>query len=192
MASADVVTVLSIGPATNIAAALTAEPTIAERARFVGMHGSIRVGYGVRGEPDAEYNVRVNVPAFRKVIGARWPVTIAPLDTCGSVVLSGKRYAAVRSAGTPLLEALLRNQREWLDAVGQRDLFEQRTTTLFDTVAVYLAYSEEFLEIEDLAIVVEDDGTMRVDPAGSHLQAATRWLDGEAFADHLVERLLAR
>jgi inosine-uridine nucleoside N-ribohydrolase len=192
MASSDVVTVLSIGPTTNIAAALTAEPTIAERARFVGMHGSIRVGNGVRGAPDAEYNVRADVPSFRKVIAARWPVTITPLDTCGSVVLTGKRYAAARSAGTPLLGALLRNQREWLDAVGQRNLLEQRTTTLFDTVGVYLAYSEEFLEIEELAIVVEDDGTLRVDPAGSHLRAATRWLDSEAFADHLIERLLGR
>ena len=39
------VTVIAVGPVQNIAEALKREPRIAQRARFVGMHGSVRVGY---------------------------------------------------------------------------------------------------------------------------------------------------
>ena len=42
------VTLLCIGPVPNIAAALQREPRIAHNARFVGMHGSLRTGYGTR------------------------------------------------------------------------------------------------------------------------------------------------
>ena len=40
------ITVLAVGPLPNIREALKREPRIAEKARFVGMHGSVRKGYG--------------------------------------------------------------------------------------------------------------------------------------------------
>ncbi len=43
MASPEPVTLLAIDPLPNIGEALRREPRIAERARFVGMHGSLRV-----------------------------------------------------------------------------------------------------------------------------------------------------
>jgi inosine-uridine nucleoside N-ribohydrolase len=39
-------TLISIGPCGNIAEALRREPRIASKLHFVGMHGSIRQGYG--------------------------------------------------------------------------------------------------------------------------------------------------
>ncbi|HWC36919.1 MAG TPA: nucleoside hydrolase [Acidimicrobiales bacterium] len=187
--STEPVTLVSIGPATNVASALAAEPGIADNARFVGMHGSIRVGYRGKGPPVPEYNVRTDVAAFRAVIAAPWEVTITPLDTCGSVVLSGARYAAVREGNDSLLGAVLRNYREWLEAVGRPELYSDRTTPLFDTVAVYLAYAEDLVEIEHLPIAVRDDGMTQVAPGGHQVRVATRWHDAERFADHLLARL---
>lgn len=43
MASKETVTLLCVGPVANIAEALRREPRIAQKARFVGMHGSVRV-----------------------------------------------------------------------------------------------------------------------------------------------------
>jgi inosine-uridine nucleoside N-ribohydrolase len=57
MRSPGPITLICIGPVPNIAAALVREPAIARRARFVGMHGSIRRGYGGSTEVSAEYNV---------------------------------------------------------------------------------------------------------------------------------------
>ena len=187
--SAEPVTVLSIGPTGTIAAALALDPGIAGNARFVGMQGSIRVGYGPGSAPVAEYNVHTDVAAFRAVMAAPWDMTITPLDTCGSVVLSGEHYAALLTSSDPLVRTVMENYHAWLRAVGQPDLFQKRTTTLFDTVAVYLAYSENLVGIEELPIAVDDEGTMRVDPEGRWVRAATAWRDAAAFADHLVERL---
>lgn len=187
--SADPVTVLSIGPTGTVAAALAAAPAIADNARFVGMHGSIRLGYGPGSAPAPEYNVAADVAAFRAVMGAAWDITITPLDTCGSVVLSGDHYATLRSSPDPLVRVVMDNYRQWLQAAGRSELYEQRTTTLFDTVAVYLGYAEDLVEIEELPIVIDDDGSTRVDPHGRLVRAATGWRDPGAFADHLVDRL---
>ncbi|MHC4745068.1 MAG: nucleoside hydrolase, partial [Planctomycetota bacterium] len=46
--------IIAVGPLPNVAAALEREPKIAEKARFVGMHGSIYKGYGGSSKPSAE------------------------------------------------------------------------------------------------------------------------------------------
>jgi len=45
MASPQPITLICIGPVPNIQAALARQPEIAKKARFVGMHGSVRKGY---------------------------------------------------------------------------------------------------------------------------------------------------
>jgi inosine-uridine nucleoside N-ribohydrolase len=189
MSSASPVTIVSIGPASTLAAALTVEPAICERARVVAMYGSVRVGYDGRPGPDPEYNVVLDVGACRAVLAAPWDVTITPLDTCGSVVLAGERYLAVRRAPGPLVDALVRASEEWAVATSQPTAFEERTTTLFDTVAVYLAYAEDLVGIEHLSIAIDDDGRMRVQEGAPVTRVATSWRDADAFADHLVARL---
>ena len=80
------VTVIAIGPLHTLAAALDRRPAIAGKASLVGMHGSVRKGYGGKA-PSAEYNVANNVPAARKVLSAPWrQIAITPLDTCGLVI----------------------------------------------------------------------------------------------------------
>jgi hypothetical protein len=74
-------------------------------------------------------------------------------------------------------------------ATGGTTAFEERTTTLFDTVAVYLAYAEDLVGIEHLPISIDDDGRMRVREGAPVTRAATTWLDAETFTDHLVARL---
>ena len=58
--SPDPVTIVAIGGVPNIAAALERDPTIVNNSRFVGMHGSIRIGYGNAAEPAAEANVKAD------------------------------------------------------------------------------------------------------------------------------------
>ncbi|NMC03999.1 MAG: hypothetical protein GYA24_02245 [Candidatus Lokiarchaeota archaeon] len=91
MSSSEPVTVITIGPLTNIAAALKREPRIAARARIVAMLGSVRIGYGGKKGPTPEYNVVQDVPACQAVLAAPWDIVLTPLDTCGTVVLDGQR-----------------------------------------------------------------------------------------------------
>jgi len=183
------VTVIAIGPVQNLAAALAREPRITRKARFVGMHGSVRKGYGGKPAIDAEYNVRVDAKACRACLEAPWDVTITPLDTCGLVHLRGEKYAAVRDSKDPVARALIENYRAWAAAAKKPETAEAASSTLYDTVAAYLAFSEALLAMEKLGIRVDDKGMTLIDPAAKVLNVATEWKDMPAYEDLLVKRL---
>ncbi len=196
-ASATPITIIGIGPAPNLRAALAQAPDIAHKARFVGMYGSVRRGYGGAPQPEPEWNVKADPAACRAVFSAGWPITVTPLDTCSLVKLTGAKYAAVRASDAPLARAIIENytlwapRAEWLpkDAA---DLPTRESTTLFDTVAVYLAFSESLLEMETLGLRITDEGRTLVDPAGPRVRCALGWRDLAAFEDLLVSRLTRR
>ena len=188
--SEETVTVLCIGPASTTAQALAMAPEIAAKCRFVGMHGAVRFGYRGSTTPVPEYNVFIDVPAFRTVLDAPWPITLTPLDTCGIVTLTDDEYALVRDARTPLMQAVMANYRAWATVLGRPELAERRSTTLFDTVAVYLAFAEGFLEMETIRIAVRDDGLTHEAEDGSFVNAAMGWRDLSAFRQDLIHRLI--
>ena len=189
LASTDPVTVLAIGPASTVADALAIAPEIATNARFVGMHGALRRGYHGNNTPVPEYNVFQDVASFRAAL-APWPVTLTPLDTCGSVLLDGEQYAKVRDAQDPLARAVVANYRIWAKAHGAPELAERRTRTLFDTVAVYLAFAEDLLEMQTIRLAVRDDGLTFESDEGTSVRAAMGWRDLPAFRELLINRLI--
>ncbi len=187
------VSIIAIGPLHTLAKALERRPGLAAKAAFVGMHGSIRKGYGNSKKPAAEYNVKANVPAAQKVFSAPWRhITITPLDTCGLVDLSGDRFQTLKRSSDPLVRAVLENYRIW---AGKKSIDELRaTSTLFDPVAVYLALPgpRSLVTMEVLPIAVTPDGFTRIASSGAKMSVATAWEDLDGFRDLLVARLLRR
>lgn len=189
MNSPDPVTLICIGPVPNIGDALDREPRIVENARFVGMHGSVYKGYDGSDKISAECNVVKHTSSCQKVFTADWNITITPLDTCGLVVLQGEEYQTVRRCSDPLIQALVENYRLWLEHFGQSDEFDVRSSILFDTVAVYLAFSDKLLVMKHLGIRVTDDGYTVPYQKAKHMNVAVDWKDLAAFESFLVERL---
>lgn len=191
--SPEPVTIIGVAPAPNLEHALALAPDIAPKCRFVGMFGSVDRGYGPSSGPVPETNVREAVSAARAIFAAPWQeIVITPLDTCDDAILSGEHYLRIRAADDPLLRAVVDNYRVWSDLVGWMavDFFASRTSTLFDTVAVYLAYDQALLNVEPLRLRVTDAGMTERDDAGDLLNVAMSWRDLEAFKAHLVARLL--
>ncbi len=186
MDSPDPITLICIGPVPNIGAAIEREPKIAQKARFVGMHGSIRRGYGGSEKISAECNVVNHTKDCQKVFTADWDMTITPLDTCGIVRLDGEKYRSVYECKDPLTQALIENYRVWAKHSPES---EHRSSTLFDTVAIYLAFSQELLVMEKLGIRVTDDGYTVIDEDAKVINCAMDWKDLPAFEDFLVKRL---
>ncbi len=187
MNSPSKVTLICIGPAPNIKAALEREPRIAERARFVGMYGSVRRGYDGKRTPEPEWNVKSDAPAARLALTAPWDVTITPLDTCSLVRLKEAKYAAVLKSKDSLVQAMIENYRIWCGKNPERA--EKASSTLFDTVAVYLAITEDFLEMERVGIRISDDGSTVEDPNGKQMNCALNWKNLDAYENWLVTRL---
>jgi inosine-uridine nucleoside N-ribohydrolase len=192
MTSPTPVTLICIGPMPTVAAALSREPRIASRARFVGMDGSIRVGYGSSKEVCAEWNVKAAPAAARQALSAPWDITITPLDTCGLVSIDGARYQRLLDSNDPVVRTIIENYRIWSRGNKSAAEAEHRSSTLFDTVAVYLAFAHSLCKMERLRIRVTEDGFTRIDPAGKKMEVATGWKKLDGYRDLLVNRLLAQ
>jgi inosine-uridine nucleoside N-ribohydrolase len=182
------VTLICIGPLTNIAEALLREPRIAKNSRFVGMTGSVFRGYNDAPEISKEYNVAVDIPACQATFAAPWDITITPLDTCGIVRLMGEKYLACRRSRDVLTRAVIEQYDMWLR--GHSD--EGASSVLFDTVAVYLGFSEDLLSMKTVGVRVTDDGFTPPDPAARPVHVAAGWKDLPAFEDFLVKRLTGK
>ncbi len=190
MASKEPVTLIAIGPLPNVAEALKRQPEIAKKARLVGMHGSVRMGYGGNARKiDAEYNVKCDAKACQAAFTAAWEITITPLDTCGIVHLRGPKYAKVRDSKDPLAAAVIANYRIWAEHNKNARQADSASSTLFDCVAIYLAFSTDLLTMERLGIWVTDDGLTLIDPQRKPMNVATKWKDMGAFEDLMVERI---
>jgi len=198
------VTVIAVGPVPNIGAALKREPRIARKADFIGMHGSVYKGYGGGSRPSPEYNVRADVPACRAAFTAPWDVVITPLDTCGLVHLRGDKYQKVLKCNSPITSNLIQNYRVWYrrglrsqdknisDAELDRRVEEKiysSSTTLFDTVAIYLAISHDLTKMKRLPIQITDEGHTKVAEGAKMINCAIDWKDLGAYEDWLVDRL---
>ena len=113
---------------------------------------------------------------------------ITPLDTCGLINLTGERFQKLTASNDPLVKTLMENYRIWAnnDKVNA-------SSTLFDTVAVYLALPgpKPLLKMEEFRLKVTGDGMTLIDPAGAKMSVATQWKDLDGYRDLLVKILLS-
>jgi inosine-uridine nucleoside N-ribohydrolase len=191
MESSKPLTLISIGPLGTVAGALKMNPGITENTRFVGMHGSIRIGYRDSSSPDREYNVEKNIKACREVFQAPWEKTITPLDTCGDIVLSGVLLKRFMKSENNVVNSIKENYNIWKKHM-EEEIWKKKLIPkliLFDTVAIYLGFSEELINIEELKIEVTDQGSTQISEKGNLIRCATSWKDVQAFKTLLVDRL---
>lgn len=194
VASPEPVTIISVGPAMAVAEAVTRAPEMARKARFVGMFGSLRLGYKGVAPPDIEYNVKTDPLALRKALAAEWlDCAITPLDSCGLLTLDGAHWQALWHSRDPFAVALIDNSKVWLPKVDwmPKDFdLTLKSSVQFDAVAVIMAFDERDLVFETLPIWVEDDGMTVVDATkGSPVRVATGWRDMEGFKTDMVAAL---
>jgi hypothetical protein len=120
---------------------------------------------------------------------------VTPLDTCGVVKLTGERYARIRASSDPLVRGLVEaygvwcRNREW--CAKDPAFVSEKSSTLFDTVAVYLALSSDLVRTETLGVRVGDDGQTTPDPAARPLSWAVEWKDLDGYEEWLTKRLLS-
>ena len=196
MEAPEPITLICIGPVPNIRAALEREPAIAAKANFVGMHGSFRVHHTTNHHLDMadgqipEWNVRCNVPAAQAVFRADWrSAVITPLDSCGMIVLDGERYQQLRRSEDTVVRAVMENYDVWSPWNETNDP-DTHSSVLFDTVAVYLAFTRKGLMMETHPVSVDDEGYTQIDEAGCPIEIGMGWDDLAGYLDFLVQRLL--
>lgn len=151
------VTVLAIGPLSNLADALARDPDgFAQIGRIVLMGGSVRRGYRdpawrAASGPAPEYNIVQDIPAAKAVFASGAALTVAPLDATMAVFDEVAR-SHVFTRSTPVTDALALTYLQWAAVSGRP------YPVLFDTVALAQAIDPTLCRTERMRLVIDDDG----------------------------------
>lgn len=151
------VTILAMGPLTNIARALARDPDLASLiGRIVFVGGSVASGGNVTGA--AEFNVYYDPEAARKVFHSRTTKTIVPLDVTRQVLFSidflEKLPSSQTRVGAFLHKIIPFAFRAHHQHLGLEAIY------LHDAVAVMAALHPELFTTEDMCGDVETTGSI--------------------------------
>src|SRR5947209_14854796 len=99
------ITLVPLGPLTNIALALRREPRIVQQVReVVLMGGAVRVPGNVT--PAAEFNIFADPHAAHMVVHAGWPIRMVSLDVTTQAELKREQVNKLASSGNPVMRFL--------------------------------------------------------------------------------------
>lgn len=157
------ITLISIAPSSNVGALIDKDPaTFRKLKKVVIMGGSIRRGYGDLGYlpnrgPSAEYNIKMDVPAARKLFASGVPLYMMPLDST-QMKLDEIMRATLFRQGTPSTDALALLYEQWTAST------LNPTPTLFDAMAVAEVIDPSLCPTQPMRIEIDDQGYTRVEP----------------------------
>jgi inosine-uridine nucleoside N-ribohydrolase len=173
-------TLVPIGPLTNIGALLRQDPAVAKKIKqIVMMGGSITYGYEPGSGPIAEYNIASDPAAAQVVFSSGIPILMVPLDVTAMLQLDAAARHRVFSHLSPLTNALTLLYHLW----------NQPTPTLFDPMAVAMLVQPSLCETKPLAIEVDTQGFTRPvegKPANATVALHT---DSKSFFEFYLRRV---
>jgi purine nucleosidase len=151
------ITLIGIGPLTNVAAAFERDPaTFRKLKRIVIMGGSVRKGYGDKA-PMPEYNIAMDPAAAGKVFTAGVPLYVMPLDST-QISLDEPTRLRIFTQSKPLTDALALLYLQWS---GTKTF---KAPTLYDPVAVAYAIDPTTCPTTPLRLSVDATGNTREEP----------------------------
>lgn len=117
------ITLVAVGPLTNLALALRHDPGIAAKVRQVVVMGGAfgTHGHGGNVSPVAEANIINDPEAADEVFAAAWPVVIVGLDVTQEVVMKHDYLAALKGRGGQAGDFLWAVTRHYQDFYHARD-----------------------------------------------------------------------
>lgn len=157
MAAPGEITLVPIGPLTNIALALRHEPRLARAVReVVIMGGALRVPGNVT--PSAEFNIYVDPHAAHAVLHAGWPIRLVTLDTTTRTLLKRELVERLASGGGPVA-ALMKGMVDYYCDIfgGARGM---AAIQMHDPLCLAAAFRPDLLTWEEAYVDVELAGTL--------------------------------
>ena len=151
------ITLVAIGPLTNLALAVRREPRIALAVREVLiMGGALRVPGNVT--PASEFNIFADPHAAHIVLHAGWPIRLVSLDTTNRATMQREQFAALAANGHPVTQCMKHMVDFHLDEFGKA-----RGITAFhmhDPLCLAAAVQPDLIEWKAAYVDVELSGTL--------------------------------
>ncbi len=186
-------TIVAIGPLTNLALLLELYPDVERRVERVVIMGGASFEGNVT--PAAEFNIWFDPEAAERVFAAAWPITLMPLDLTHQAMFNDADLAYLRELGSDvgrrcaaMLEPYAAHHDQWY---GQRDII------MHDATAVYELIEPGAITTQAVSVTVETGGQYSrgatwINRRRSQVDGRVRVglsLDNELFVARLRERL---
>ncbi|HET8776281.1 MAG TPA: nucleoside hydrolase [Candidatus Limnocylindria bacterium] len=187
-------TLIAVGPLTNVATALERAPHIASNLERISIMGGA-IGLGNR-TPSAEFNIYVDPEAAAAVFAAGVPITLVPLEVTHLALATDEVLARIERLGTPVAAmsvALMRFFAETYERV-----FGFDAPAVHDPVAVAAVIQPSLVETRHVNVAIDTSSGISagrtacdihgVLGAAPNADVALR-LDAPAFWDLMIEAL---
>ncbi len=153
--SPEPVTLVPVGPLTNVAMALLRAPEIKDQvARIVLMGGAAELGNVT---PAAEFNIYVDPEAAAIVFGAGIPITMVGLDATHKARVRPAERERIRNLGNPVGQ-MVAELMIWYGQFHRRK-YGWDDPPVHDALAVAAVIRPDLIETRHVNVVVETAGT---------------------------------
>jgi inosine-uridine nucleoside N-ribohydrolase len=150
------VTLLTIGPLTNIATALNTDPELAGMVRALVMMGGSLSGGNIT--PAAEFNIYVDPEAARIVFQSGIPITMVGLDVTRKTSLTEEHLRQLQAGQNPVSQAAATIARNALEHNRERGFV--LGPNMHDSLAVAGFLDPSLLKLKEYYVDVETTGEL--------------------------------
>lgn len=161
LASAGDITLVPVGPLTNIATAIQKEPRILEAIPQVVLMGGAH-DHG-NSTASAEFNIWMDPEAARIVVNCGRPIRMIPLDATHRALVSLDDCRALRALGTPAGEAAARFTEKRIGAYDEtQPMHRAGAAPVHDALAVCSIINPAVVTTHFIPVDVETGGELSV------------------------------
>lgn len=183
------ITLVALGPLTNIALAVIKEPKIIENLKDIVMMGGVaRIFSNASNLPYIEHNIECDPESASVVFNSEIPITMVGLDVTTEVPISNDHLERIKKTGTKLTDTLEILTKFWWDFI------KTDSSCMHDPLALSYCIKPEFLKTMSCKIIVEREGKHTtgqtiVIPSQESNKKVAYYVDKKNFIEFLIERI---
>ncbi len=148
------ITIVAVGPLTNVALALRSDPELAAMIPQIAIMGGSLSGGNIT--PAAEFNLYVDPEAARIVFDAQIPLTMVGLDVTRKVLLSEAQIRQLESANDPVSRTAGKVMRATYERMQKGG--EVRVIAMHDPLTVASLIDPDVITLQDYYVEIETEG----------------------------------
>jgi inosine-uridine nucleoside N-ribohydrolase len=178
------VTVIAIGPLSNVGALIDRDMDTFRKIKRVvmmgGQVGPVADAAGTPHGPAPEYNIMLDIHSAQKLFRSGVPIYVMPLDSTNNLALDEVKRQRVFSTASALTDSLGLLYLLWNNG----------TPILYDAMAVTFTAKPELCPVQPMHLTVDDAGVTRVAPGAPNAQVCLH-SDSNRFFTYFLDRVTA-
>ncbi|HXJ15043.1 MAG TPA: nucleoside hydrolase [Candidatus Limnocylindrales bacterium] len=164
------ITIAAVGPLTNIATVLKADPGIAKLIKSFALMGGSLSGGNIT--PVAEFNFYVDPEAARVVFDSGVPIVMVGLDVTHKVLLRESHVRTLEAAQNPVSQAAAKIMRATLGRVAKTN--DETVVAMHDPLTIASLIDPSVITLRDYYVQIETSGELTAGQSVGYSHAPVR------------------